>query len=59
MLADDIGPDPIKLTAKSMGLAEIEDRMSQETEDWSHLRGEWRIRRYIQRTIEKAHAFIG
>jgi hypothetical protein len=59
VFADDIGPDRIKLTAKSMGFAEIEDRSSQEREDWSHHSGEVRIRRYIQQTIEKAHAFIG
>ena len=39
VFADDIGPDRIKLTAKSMGFAEIEDRSSQEREDWSHYTG--------------------
>ena len=39
VFADDIGPDRIKLTAKSMGFAEIEDRIRQEREDWSHYTG--------------------
>ena len=59
VFADDISPDRIEADRKIHGICR--DRGSDQTgkRGLEPLYGEGWIRRYVQRTIEKAHAFIG